>query len=428
MDHRDDTSASGIIQSGFEGVSATFTDVEILRTSEYNVLARAKRYGKWWMLKGLNPEAADSMAHTQMLRKEFDTLMSMSNQGVVQAVSVEEVEGIGTCIVMEYVEGVTLDVWAESHTSRAERLQIAGQLLNAVEYVHSCGIAHRDLKPSNIMVATNGGTLKIIDFGLADSDRNAILKQPAGTRRYMSPEQAAVAGADVRNDIYSIGVIMNGLNLGWCFKRIIGKCLRPIEERYQSIAELKKAMACFDKAKAVLRKAIYVKIIIAVSAATWFGTDSIVKSASQEKIDSLQMVVATTRANIDLVKAHATAQIDSMRGVLKSTSASVKKMEDRDNEVNAKANRFNQLKDSGFAALERCWQHDLKGLPEADDPVMYILEMLNNLQEALKRFVNSHRAGLTKSEAELLTEVLNNRIVFYYNAKSCEMMEALQQQ
>ena len=46
----------------------------------------------------------------------------------------------------------------------------------------------------------------------------------------------------------------------------------------------------------------------------------------------------------------------------------------------------------------------------------------------LKRFVNSHRAGLTKSEAELLTEVLNNRIVFYYNAKSCEMMEALQQQ
>lgn len=427
MDERDDASASGFIRSGFEGVSATFTDVEILRTTEYNVLARAKRYGKWWMLKGLNPEVAGSMAHTQMLRKEFDTLMSMSHQGVVQAVAVEEVAGLGTCIVMEYVEGVTLDVWAESHTSRAERLQIAGQLLNAVEYVHSCGIAHRDLKPSNIMVATNGGTLKIIDFGLADSDRNAILKQPAGTRRYMSPEQAAVAEADVRNDIYSIGVIMQGLNLGWRYKRIIGKCMLPIDKRYRSIAELKKAMTSFDKVKAVLRKAIYVKIIIVVSAATWFGTDSMVKSASQEKIDSLQMVVATTRANIDIVKAHATAQIDSMRGVLKNTSASVKKMEDRDNEVNAKANRFSQLKDSGFAALERCWQHDLKGLPKADDPVMYILEMLNNLQEALKRYVNSHSAGLSQSEVELLREVLQNRIVFYYNAKSCEMMEALQQ-
>ena len=427
MDERDDASASGFIRSGFEGVSAVFTEVEILRTTEYNVLARAKRYGKWWMLKGLNPEVAGSMAHTQMLRKEFDTLMSMSHQGVVQAVAVEEVAGLGTCIVMEYVEGVTLDVWAESHTSRAERLQIAGQLLNAVEYVHSCGIAHRDLKPSNIMVATNGGTLKIIDFGLADSDRNAILKQPAGTRRYMSPEQAAVAEADVRNDIYSIGVIMQGLNLGWRYKRIIGKCMLPIDKRYRSIAELKKAMTSFDKVKAVLRKAIYVKIIIVVSAATWFGTDSMVKSASQEKIDSLQMVVATTRANIDIVKAHATAQIDSMRGVLKNTSASVKKMEDRDNEVNAKANRFSQLKDSGFAALERCWQHDLKGLPKADDPVMYILEMLNNLQEALKRYVNSHSAGLSQSEVELLREVLQNRIVFYYNAKSCEMMEALQQ-
>ena len=427
MDERDDASASGFIRSGFEGVSAVFTDVEILRTTECNVLARAKRYGKWWMLKGLNPEAADSMAHTQMLRKEFDTLMSMSHQGVVQAVAVEEVAGLGTCIVMEYVEGVTLDVWADSHTSRAERRQIAGQLLNAVEYVHSCGIAHRDLKPSNIMVATNGGTLKIIDFGLADSDRNAILKQPAGTRRYMSPEQAAVAEADVRNDIYSIGVILKGLNPGWRYKRIIGKCLRPIEERYQSIAELKKAMASFDKVKAVLRKAIYVKIIIAVSAATWFGTDSVVKSESQEKIDSLQMIVATTRANIDIVKAHATAQIDSMRGVLNNTSASVKKMENRDSEVNAKANRFNQLKQGGLDALEKCWQHDLKGLPSADDQLTYILEMLSNLQEALKRYVNSHSAGLSQSEVELLREVLQNRIVFYYNAKICEMMEALKQ-
>ena len=411
----------------FEGISRKFTDVTIVNTSDVNIVAKAKRYGRWWLLKGLNQQVANETAYIQRLRKELELLMQLEHPFVVSTVGLEMVEGLGNCIVMEYVEGVTLDVWAESHTSRAERLQIAGQLLNAVEYVHSCGIAHRDLKPSNIMVATNGGTLKIIDFGLADSDRNAILKQPAGTRRYMSPEQAAIGEADVRNDIYSIGVILQGLNLGWRYKRIVRRCLLPIDNRYQSIAELKKAMASFDKVKAVLRKAIYVKIIIAVSAATWFGTDSVVKSESQEKIDSLQMIVATTRANIDIVKAHATAQIDSMRGVLNNTSASVKKMENRDSEVNAKANRFNQLKQGGLDALEKCWQHDLKGLPSADDQLTYILEMLNNLQEALKRFVNSHSAGLTKSEAELLTEVLNNRIVFYYNAKSCEMMEALQQ-
>ena len=422
-----DSSASGYLMDSFEGISRKFTDVTIVNTSDVNIVAKAKRYGRWWLLKGLNQQVANETAYIQRLRKELELLMQLEHPFVVSTVGLETVEDFGNCIVMEYVEGVTLDVWAESHTSRAERLQIAGQLLNAVEYVHSCGIAHRDLKPSNIMVATNGGTLKIIDFGLADSDRNAILKQPAGTRRYMSPEQAAVAEADVRNDIYSIGVILKGLNPGWRYKRIIGKCLRPIEERYQSIAELKKAMASFDKVKAVLRKAIYVKIIIAVSAATWFGTDSVVKSESQEKIDSLQMIVATTRANIDIVKAHATAQIDSMRGVLKNTSASVKKMENRDSEVNAKANRFNQLKQGGLDALEKCWQHDLKGLPSADDQLTYILEMLNNLQEALKRYVNSHSAGLSQSEVELLREVLQNRIVFYYNAKSCEMMEALKQ-
>ena len=61
--------------------------------------------------------------------------------------------------------------------------QIARQLLLVMEYVHEQQIVHRDLKPANIMIARNGGTLKLIDFGLSDADSYTILKSPARYRR-----------------------------------------------------------------------------------------------------------------------------------------------------------------------------------------------------------------------------------------------------
>lgn len=56
MTHHYDSSASGYLSDSFEGISQTFTDVEILSTSEVNVVAKAKRYGRWWLLKGLRKE------------------------------------------------------------------------------------------------------------------------------------------------------------------------------------------------------------------------------------------------------------------------------------------------------------------------------------------------------------------------------------
>ena len=63
MTHHYDSSASGYLSDSFEGISQTFTDVEILSTSEFNVVAKAKRYGRWWLLKGLKKEVAAEGGH-----------------------------------------------------------------------------------------------------------------------------------------------------------------------------------------------------------------------------------------------------------------------------------------------------------------------------------------------------------------------------
>ena len=116
------------------------------------------------------------------------------------------------------------------------------EITDAVSYLHTKGIVHRDLKPTNIIVTGNGRHVKLIDFGLADTDSHTILKQPAGTPDYMSPEQRLTAVADSRNDIYSMGVIMQQMDLGWRYRYIIKRCTLPIDRRYQQVEELQQAI------------------------------------------------------------------------------------------------------------------------------------------------------------------------------------------
>ncbi len=245
MEQDYDSSISGYVTDSFEGLGRHFTDVEVVNSSEVNIVAKAKRYGRWWLLKGLAQKVAHEKGYQQRLRKELEILMTLQHPYIVATYGIEEVEELGTCIVMEYVEGTTLKEWLKGKTTGDNRKRIARELTEAVGYIHSKGIAHRDLKPQNIIITRNGENVKLIDFGLADTDSHSVLKQPAGTPSYMSPEQAATMVADVRNDIYSMGVIFEQMGVGYL--RIIKRCRRPIEERYQNIEEMKADMLAEDK-------------------------------------------------------------------------------------------------------------------------------------------------------------------------------------
>ncbi len=242
-------SFSGYSTSDYEGLSATFSEVEQLPSTGYCDLYRAKRYGRWYLLKCLNAAHEGDEAYRQMLRKELEVLMSLQHPAVMQAVGMEPVElpdrGVVMCMVAEWIDGTTLSDFLMQQPGAATLRRIAYEMADAVAYVHQQQVVHRDLKPDNIMITHNGHYVKIIDFGLADTDSHAILKQPGGTLRYMAPEQAQLAQADVRNDIYSLGVIfqeMNQLGKARISKRIISRCLAPIDHRYQDMTQLVDAL------------------------------------------------------------------------------------------------------------------------------------------------------------------------------------------
>ena len=241
----DMNSFSGYSTSDYEGLSAQFSEIEALPSTGYCQLYRAKRYGRWYLLKTLKTEYEADEAYRQMLRKELEILMHLQHPAVMQVVGMETVvlpeRGAVVCMVADWIDGMTLSEFLLQQPGAVALQRVAHELAAAMEYVHKQQVVHRDLKPGNIMITHNGHYVKIIDFGLADTDSHAILKQPAGTLRYMAPEQARLAQADVRNDIYSLGVIfqeMNRVGRARIAERIISRCLAPIDRRYQDVETL----------------------------------------------------------------------------------------------------------------------------------------------------------------------------------------------
>ena len=103
--------ASGFVKPDDILKTGQFTDFSILPSRGYSLLVRAKRHGRWWMLKGLKEPYRNDTVYQVLLQKEYEITSQLQYPMVVSVFSVEEVEGFGPCIVMEWIEGQTLKEW-----------------------------------------------------------------------------------------------------------------------------------------------------------------------------------------------------------------------------------------------------------------------------------------------------------------------------
>ena len=163
-----DISDSGFIAP--HTISANWSDIALFQQRNHNMLYHAKRYGKYFVLKGLSADCQTLTDHLLLQEKEFSFGISLSHPHIAETYSLEEIEGCGRCIVMEYVDGTTLAEWLTTNPSKAARQRVMMQLLEALEYIHSLQLVHHDLKSSNILITRNGQNVKLIDFGLSNTD------------------------------------------------------------------------------------------------------------------------------------------------------------------------------------------------------------------------------------------------------------------
>lgn len=214
----DNSESSGFIGDiTEETIGPQVTPMEEIYCSQsgFSRLFRCQRFGKRYIAKALKVEFVGNSFYEQLLKKEFDIGIQLDHVHICHTVSWEENMEIGHYILMEYVDGITLKQFMEQGKLTNElALSICIQICDALQYMHNKQIVHRDLKPINILITHNGNNVKLIDFGLSDSDNYSILKQPAGSRYYIAPEaKHETVSLDPRIDIYSLGIIMGEMTL-----------------------------------------------------------------------------------------------------------------------------------------------------------------------------------------------------------------------
>ncbi len=116
------------------------------------------------------------------------------------------------CIIMEYVDGQTLEarIRMQGRLPVAEALAVFRAVVDAGAYIHGHGIVHRDVKPSNVKISTRG-EVKLLDFGIARNPQTPGLTRTGavvGTPEYFAPEQIHGQRADARTDVWALGVLL----------------------------------------------------------------------------------------------------------------------------------------------------------------------------------------------------------------------------
>ncbi len=213
---------------------------------------------------------------------EVQILKSLSHPALPRILDIFY-EGEKECIVMEYVEGITL----EQYLRRFMRVEMTKAVAWAVElaevlaYLHNRKptVIYKDLKPANIMIDAEG-KLKLVDFGTAGTVRYGREGEAylMGTPGYSAPEQWDLTSACKESDVYALGAVLHEMLTGISpvgglrqrrgireydksfpreLEKIIDVCTkRKASDRYHSMGEVREALLCYHK-KGKFRKMLH---------------------------------------------------------------------------------------------------------------------------------------------------------------------------
>jgi serine/threonine-protein kinase len=218
-------------------------------------------------------ESCSDASFTERFFNEARLQASLHHPNVAALYDFQEIGG-RLCIFMEFVNGESLeDLVARRAFTVEDALKTFQPIVEAIAFIHQNGILHRDIKSQNIKL-TSGGTVKLLDFGIAKDSTSHSLTQTGGvigTPSYLAPEQLAGKGASSQTDVWALGVLLYEMLTGvepfkadtigaLCMQitlaefespekinpavprdvsRIVARCLKKnVAERYQTADEL----------------------------------------------------------------------------------------------------------------------------------------------------------------------------------------------
>ena len=186
-------------------------------------LARDIHTGLDVVVKAIRSELAHRADVRQRTLAEGRALAQIDHPNVVHLKSVV-VDGTNLWLVMQYIDGESLEKTIAGHVARREHMPVdealatLRQIASGLAAAHQEGVIHRDMKPANVLIRRKDGMAKVTDFGIAKVPSDVSREQTKGilgSLWYMSPEQ--VTGRrdlDKRVDIYALGIVLYQMLVG----------------------------------------------------------------------------------------------------------------------------------------------------------------------------------------------------------------------
>ena len=303
----------------------------------YTVISGSRKL----FLKAINPENGSTTENISRLEREYKLFERLyGNEHIVRCIDLRNDPQVGLCIVMEYVDGMTLAEFLATSPSDSERKRILNELLDAVAFIHSHQVVHNDLKPENILITRNGHSVKLIDFGYADCDFS-VDKATGGTKSYASPELLNGGEIDCKSDIYSIGLIIRAL-FPHRYKLIARKCQHEnADKRYKKVSDIAKAIRRRDMG-------LLLSVVIAVIGIVLFVVVWLVNKW-QDEPDLPEIDIPAQVTTVDSTENSTNVQEE----VPSEAKTDVKPIV---SESNKKQNNFSQKESSlNFDSIHKCY-------------------------------------------------------------------------
>lgn len=201
--------------------------------------ARHEKLKRWCAVKVLVPDLAEKPDAAMQFRREAELAASVQHPNTVVVYDFGELDGGLLYLVMELLEGKSMDsVLREKKLAANEALELTRQLCAGLDALHGAGIIHQDLKPQNVMVIepqSASPVVKIVDFGLARLAGADPIESPSGGRRisgtplYMAPEQARADDQITPSaDLFALAVVAYELLSGTAPFEIDGRTVSQV--------------------------------------------------------------------------------------------------------------------------------------------------------------------------------------------------------
>lgn len=248
-------------------------------------------------VKTLHADLAKNQEIVARFLREAESASSLSHPNVVDVFDVHHLPDGTPYFVGEFLDGEELAIYVKNRGPLEPRMAAAvgGQICRALTAAHARGIVHRDMKPENVFVLkssidalasgeVHAVTVKVLDFGISKaggSEREHLTRTGVimGTPSFMAPEQARGKVVDLRADVYSTGAVLYFALTGRRpfdsddptstismvltqdpprprsidpripenLELVVQKAMaKEARDRYQTMAELEKALAAFD--------------------------------------------------------------------------------------------------------------------------------------------------------------------------------------